>query len=1432
MRQTWLFVTGRLANCPRLTLIALLLIVVLHIPAFAFVVERQPLAEWHTATLHNEQTLIKNKVRVYRKERPTANKENQPMSELSSGVSTTNNTAWPLQTGSDGKNLKTKPYGSFYPEDQQDDYFNHLRPPFQPDVQHSDVSLTLLPVLRLGVDCRNSLSDYLPGANWLHWLLGEPDYASGITVIVRFGDQPPIVVQVAEQEYQHMVEYLADPKALLYWLAPRIQGRDTLVYQLLALLETMTMRVNEPVREAIQSALEYQLAEILEQPGILVDVALEQFSLQRTLKQFIECPHGGGEQQSGSLKPDGEQKGEENSSAGNTHHPGKPDNKEGDAGRNDNGQSSRQPSGSQTGAPENIQTEAPYFTLSINRQEYRVARKQLNPEKRGQENAAEIHAYKPDSLTNTWPLTELEQQAGVRQALHLPETDQKPLSYLTTYGTQETRQALHDFYPVDVLQITEGNHLEAAASLNDEQLDSSCVFCMESMLQYRGAIRTDCQHVFHLPCLIENFRKQPPNESGEPNLICPSCRRSQTRPGQLLYNEAALSQELLHASEQGFETVVRALLEARVSSDAADLQGYRALHKAALANNLGVALLLIGGGTSVDQTDNQGFTAVDLASMSGHRAMVETLSAAIGVSPVFYWVAYGFSEDIKQWIERGEDLENTRNSEGSTLLHIAAARGRSEIAEQLLDYAQTLNLSIIDCLNNNRQTPLCAACDNGQTAVARLLLSCGASPAPEDADSPLILGAKKGCLEVVQLLLQEHAEHYQDDERVRALVAAARNGHHETAKTLMVGIEIPLGQWGEQILLEASRQGHWQVVSMLLDAGLSGVNILKQALNSAAENQHIDTVRLLLDQEEFNLSDDKTLAFNLLLQAVDSDQPDMIKLLLQHGASVNQARKGDGATALIRAADHGYLNVVKVLLEYDADVNQATEWHLGATTYTPLELAVRHGHNEVIKVLLENGAKVTSKLPLSKIATTNYQLLNAVLKHNVRAVGNLLKKNDNLGTGNALYYAARAGLIKTATLLLKHHADPNHVRLTEGDTPLHGAAKGGHDNLVQLLLENKADPTTANIHSESALDIASRNGNINIVTRLTAAMQSASSGELKSVLSMNAGNALYHSAANNQYDIVEWLLKNKADPNSAEESSGGVTPLHAAARYNHGNIIQLLLKYGADPDKTNNNNKRPLDIARQYHHQQAETELLKTEQGRQLIEAIERGDIQQAGLLLQGGADPEYRNDQKQTPLHLAVTAKRLDLVNLILQYSYRPDLSDGHYTPLHLAAINGSTDIAESLLQAGADPVQYTTDAGQRDEQPLHIAARGEHHDMVRLLRGHPQVDINGFTGKQRTALHIAAQAGLPEIVSLLLEFGAEFGLQDSEGNTLLHLICREFTEGQLKPFFEQHQGLRLQLLSEIQTNSAGETPLTILSSRRDIEEQTRETLIQELKK
>ncbi len=91
--------------------------------------------------------------------------------------------------------------------------------------------------------------------------------------------------------------------------------------------------------------------------------------------------------------------------------------------------------------------------------------------------------------------------------------------------------------------------------------------------------------------------------------------------------------------------------------------------------------------------------------------------------------------------------------------------------------------------------------------------------------------------------------------------------------------------------------------------------------------------------------------------------------------------------------------------------------------------------------------------------------------------------------------------------------------------------------------------------------------------------------------------------------------------------------------------------------------------------------------------------------------------------------------------------------TALHWAAINGSPEIAEMLLYAGAS-TEATTRMGAYT--PLHLASREGHSEMVdRLLQAGSDPNQKTSSGGA-TSLHFAAASGDVKTIEALLDYGA----------------------------------------------------------------------------
>ncbi len=105
----------------------------------------------------------------------------------------------------------------------------------------------------------------------------------------------------------------------------------------------------------------------------------------------------------------------------------------------------------------------------------------------------------------------------------------------------------------------------------------------------------------------------------------------------------------------------------------------------------------------------------------------------------------------------------------------------------------------------------------------------------------------------------------------------------------------------------------------------------------------------------------------------------------------------------------------------------------------------------------------------------------------------------------------------------------------------------------------------------------------------------------------------------------------------------------------------------------------------------------------------------------------------------------------------------------LHLAVFFGHTTLAEFLVGRGAD-----LNAVSRNEMantPLHSAVAGRRIAAARLLLEAWAAVTAQAQGL--TPLHLAAHAGHAPLVELLLAFGADAGIRDSQGHTAAALAA-----------------------------------------------------------
>ena len=232
-------------------------------------------------------------------------------------------------------------------------------------------------------------------------------------------------------------------------------------------------------------------------------------------------------------------------------------------------------------------------------------------------------------------------------------------------------------------------------------------------------------------------------------------------------------------------------------------------------------------------------------------------------------------------------------------------------------------------------------------------------------------------------------------------------------------------------------------------------------------------------------------------QAADAGDLAKVKAFIQEGIDVNT--KVHGCTPLHCAARYGHKEVAELLIAKGADVNAKD-----MRGRTPIDLAIDQGRKEIAKLLVSKSADVSLHIAAY---LGDLQRVEKFIDG-----GANLDANDREGQ-TALHYAAKAGQIPVAKLLIANGADVNAGEWT----PLQEAAYHSKE-MVELLLAKGAD--------------------------------------------INTGKwTPLHSAVYGHNEIVELLIAKGANVNARD--GFGRTPLFYAQNQGRTKIVELLRKHGA-----------------------------------------------------------------------------------------------------------------------------------------------------------------------------------------------------------------------------------------------------------------------------
>uniref|UniRef100_A0A8C2L2C2 Poly [ADP-ribose] polymerase n=1 Tax=Cyprinus carpio TaxID=7962 RepID=A0A8C2L2C2_CYPCA len=732
-------------------------------------------------------------------------------------------------------------------------------------------------------------------------------------------------------------------------------------------------------------------------------------------------------------------------------------------------------------------------------------------------------------------------------------------------------------------------------------------------------------------------------------------------------------------------------------------------------------------------------------------------------TPLHFAAGFGRRDVVDYLLQHGANV-HARDDGGLISLHNACSFGHAEVVNLLLQHGADANSR-----DNWNYTPLHEAATKGKIDVCIVLLQHGAEPTIRNTDGrtaldlaepstkavlsgdyrkdELLESARSGNEEKLMSLLTPLNVncHASDGRKSTPLhLAAGYNRVHTVQLLLQHGADVHAKDKGDLVPLHnACSYGHYEVAELLVKVGLFNVIhtlfVCYLVLDVLVLAEMVDSICSFL-RSMVPMSTLWTCGSSHLYTRAPSIWPRPPALLLFESghALLQAAREADMArfkkhlsletinfkhpltqeTALHCVSTSAYpkrKQICELLLRKGANVNEKNKDFL-----TPLHLAAEKSHNDIIEVLVKHEAKV-----------------NAV---------------DNLGQ-TALHRAAHCGHLQTCRVLLSVGCDPLITSL-QGFSP----SQLANESIQEILQEGAF---TGNSDTDRQLLEASKSGDLEVVKKLCT-LQNVNCRDVEG----RQSTPLHFAAGYNRVAVVEYLLQHGADVHAKDK--GGLVPLHNACSYGHYEVAELLVLHGAVVNVADLWKFTPLH------------------------EAAIKGKDEICKLLLRHGANPTKKNRDGNTPLDL-VKDGDTDIQDLLrgdaalldaakkgclarVKKLCTPDnvncrdTQGRHSTPLHLAAGYNNLEVAEYLLQHGAEV--NSQDKGGLI--PLHNAASYGHVDVAALLIKY-NACVNATDKWAFTPLHEAAQKGRTQLCALLLAHGADPTLRNQEGQSPLDLVTAD---------------------------------------------------------
>jgi ankyrin repeat protein len=447
---------------------------------------------------------------------------------------------------------------------------------------------------------------------------------------------------------------------------------------------------------------------------------------------------------------------------------------------------------------------------------------------------------------------------------------------------------------------------------------------------------------------------------------------------------------------------------------------------------------------------------------------------------------------------------------------------------------------------------------------------------------------------------------------VTPLILATRNRNNEMVAALLNAEADPnKAIWsGETALMNAAKTGVTEIVALLLDNG-ADINAREprrgqSALMWAISFGHGDTARVLIERgadvsaRTIKLVENESYTpmlmrgyggnvegiaqggYTPLMFAAREGDMATVRLLLDHGAEINDVSVEDGP-ALIIATAEGYEKIAMVLLESGANPNIPD-----ANGMTALHYTMRDGLKRLLGFVDISAARVCGFAwdTLCKYIETITDEERAGLDNPSTGLyivegesdsNEYERENRMILPGGNMYELAEALLARGADVNAAMKYAPARVRLEKvtwlnlaGATPFFLATAALDNSAMEMLMEHGANPLIkTDVNSDIFMDqtrvIADDN---QVLGNGSTLMVAVGLGKKDDFTLEEEKKAL---------TAAKRLLELGADVN--EVTATGWTPLHAAAYIGANSLVEFLVENDARLDAQNGCGRTPLSLA-------------------------------------------------------------------------------------------------------------------------------------------------------------------------------------------------------------------------------------------------------------